>query len=229
LRCPTLDELTASALMVLPKGRAWQSNEGGPRRGVEIAFDPGGYEPGGFSTAYRKPSVLWQFWRAVAEVFSFVNERWCALRLEFWCATQSETRDLWMLEYGLPNACDPFPDLCTKVAAQGGTRCDFYAMIAARAGWSISCVDRVGFCGTRVGSRRSKAGIFKPGFVRGAQLAIVVDLKNSPAFTGTAHAKPRAGRLKAGRRLACGPDIGPLECLLARVVHAEIQITYEVF
>jgi hypothetical protein len=30
-----------------------------------------------------------------------------------------------MAEYGLPDGCDPFPDLCTKVAAIGGTRCEY--------------------------------------------------------------------------------------------------------
>jgi hypothetical protein len=227
-RCPTLAEVRASMLALLPRGRAWQSNEGGPQSGVAIGFDPGGYDNDGFATQYRKAAVLYQFWTAVAEVFSYVNDRLCALRLEFWCATQTETRDLWLAEYGLPDDCDPFPDLCTKVAALGGTRCEYYAEIAARAGWSITCVDRISSCGTYVGGRASKAGRARPGRRKGAVLTIIVDLANSPKFTGPAHATAKAGRMKPGRRLSCGPDIGPLECLMARAVHAEIQVTYEV-
>jgi hypothetical protein len=227
--CPSKDEILAAAIALLPRGRAWQTHETGPLPGFEVAFDPGGFETDAFQTARRPRSILWEFFASVSDVFAYLTERICALRLEFWCASQSETRDQWLIEYGLPNACDPYPDLCTKVAAIGGTRCEFYTEVAARAGWSISCVDTVAYCGTRVGSRRSKAGIMKPGRIRTAQLVVLVDLKNSPAFTGTTHARPKAGRLKAGRRLACGPDISPLECILARVVHAELQINYEVF
>ncbi|MCB2106347.1 MAG: hypothetical protein KDE14_01545 [Rhodobacteraceae bacterium] len=223
-----MDELTDAALALLPKGRAWQGHEGGPRPGSEIGFNPEAFEPDGFSTTARRASVLWQFWRAIAVVLFYLHQRLCALRLELWCATHSETHDLWLAEYGLPDGCDPFPDLCSKVAAQGGTRCEFYQFIAGRAGWSIFCRNDIGHCGALVGSRRAKAGMAKPGRLKAAQLIIAVDLQNSPAFVGTAHARPKAGRLKAGRRLACGPNLGPLECLLGRVVHAEIQITYEV-
>jgi hypothetical protein len=227
LRCPTRAEIMAALLALLPKGRAWQSSEGGPVSGVALGFDPGGYLEGGFQTSIRRPSVLYAFWSAIAEVLTFVNQRLCDLRLEFWCATHKETHDLWMREYGLPDACDPFPDLCTKVAAIGGTRCEYYAAIAARAGWSISCIDSFGTCGVKIGAPASKAGRARPGRRSQAIMKILVDLKNSPAFTGSAHTLPRAGRFKVGRRLACGPNLTALECILGRVVHAEIQIEYE--
>lgn len=226
--CPSPTEVLAAVLALLPRGRAWQTHEAGPQPGTEPAFDVEAFENEAFSTASLRPSIIRQYWAAVAAVFTFVNQRLCDLRLEFWCATHSETHAEWMQEYGLPDACDPFPDLCTKVAAIGGTRCEYYSDIAARAGWAISCRDAAAFCGVRSGARRAKAGMAKPGRVRSGFLIIVVDLKNSRSFTGSAHIRPKAGRLKAGRRLACGPDIGPLECLLARVVHAELQVKYEV-
>lgn len=226
LRCPTLPEVQAAAMALLPKGRAWQSNEGGPVSPIDRGFNASAFSSNAFSTRQRIASELWQFWTAIAAVFVFANQRLCDLRLEFWCATHKETDDLWMAEYGLPDACDPFPDLCTKVAAIGGTRCEYYAFIAGRAGWSISCRDYFVTCGVRPGCAKVGPGR-KPGGRGAAQLAIVVDLKNSTAYTGTFHAKPKAGRMKAGRRLACGPDLSPLECLLGRVVHAEIQIVYE--
>lgn len=203
LRCPTFAEVLAAALALLPRGRAWQSNEGGA----------------------QSSSILWRFWAAVADVYTFLNQRFCALRLEFWCASESETNDLWLAEYGLPNACDPYPDLCTKVAALGGARCEFYGMIAARAGWSISCNNAR--CSSRAAGRRARAGRMRAGRAVPNMVHIIVDLGRSSAFTGLRFKRARAGRVRAGRRLSCGPDLGPLECIMARVVHAEIQITYE--
>ncbi|MCG6204206.1 hypothetical protein LPW26_06135 [Rhodopseudomonas sp. HC1] len=205
-RCLTHDDLTQAAMKSLPRGRAWQTHESGPQPG----------------------SILHDYWQSAAEVFAFLTQRLCALRLEFWCATHSETHDLWMEEYGLPDACDPFPDLCAKVAAIGGTRCEYYAAIAARAGWSITCLDDELTCGSRLGVG-TKVGRMRTGKRRSSELVIVVDLAASPSFSGRHRAPPKVGRFKAGWRLWCPPDIAPLECLLARVVHAEIKITYEVF
>lgn len=233
-RCPTASEVLASAMQLLPRGRAWQSTEGGPKPGVVQAFDSPAFDAEAFQTKSRKPSVLMEFWQAVAQAFTFVNQRLCDLRLEFWCATHKETHDLWMLEYGLPDACDPFPDLCTKVAAIGGTRCDYYAMIAARAGWAISCETDIG-CGARPGCSSALAGRAMAGKTRYAsRLRVFIDLDNSPAFTGGAlTTRPLVGRFRSGRRMTCVETISdinitPLECIMARVVHAEIQIVYEV-
>lgn len=229
LRCPSKQECLAAILALLPKGRAWQSHEGGPLSGIDRGFSPDAFNRGAFSTKARPASVLMQFWAAVAEVVAFVNQRFCDLRLEFWCATQVETRDLWMREYGLPDECDPFPDLCSKVSAIGGSRCEYYAAVAARAGWAIACTDGFNSCGTLVGSRHSLAGRQRPGRRRAAKLLIQVFLAESPAFTGVAHKPARAGRLRAGRRLGCEPNLNGLQCLLARIVHAEVQLDYEVF
>lgn len=227
-RCPTARDVLDACLALLPRGRAWQTHESGPLAGQEKGFTEKAFDDGAFATQFSTSTVLRKYWQGVASVFAFVTNRLCDLRLEFWCASQTETNDLWMAEYGLPDTCDPFPDLCTKVAAIGGTRCEYYATIAARAGWSIACVEGFGSCGTRVGARRSKAGIAQPGHIRGAKIAILVDMGASTAFASTRRARPKAGRLQAGGRLACGPDISALECLLARVVHAEIEVTYGV-
>ncbi len=234
LRCPTPGEVLASTMALLPRGRAWQSTEGGPKPGVVQAFDSPAFDDEAFQTKTRPPSVLLQFWQAVAQVFSFVNARLCDLRLEFWCATHKETHDLWMLEYGLPDECDPFPDLCTKVAAIGGTRCEYYAFIAARAGWDISCETDIG-CGARPGCISALAGRAIPGKTRYAsRLRVFINLDQSPAYTGAAlTTRPLAGRFLAGRRMLCVEtitdiNITPLECIMARVVHAEIEIVYEV-
>ncbi|WP_315705065.1 MULTISPECIES: hypothetical protein [unclassified Bradyrhizobium] len=228
MRCPTLDDTTSALLALLPRGRAWQTNEGVPMPGQEIGFAPPGFNNDAFSTVETKPSIIWQYWRSVAVVFQYATERLCALRQEFWCQSASETRDEWMVEYGLPDACDPFPDLCTKVAAIGGTRCEYYQSIAARSGWSIRCSETIGFCGSRAGQAR--AGKARAGRTVGAaQLRIIVFLTDSPAYQPRGRYLPAlAGRMRAGRRLTCGPDLSPLKCVLSRIVHAEIQLSFEV-
>ena len=236
LHCPTREEMIDIAIASLPRGRAWQTDEGGPDRGNIGGFQRNAFQEDAFANSHREPSVLFQYWAAIGEFLTFAAQRFCALRLEFFCATETETNDLWMEEYGLPDECDPFPDLCSKVAAIGGTRCDYYAMIAARAGWSISCEDNANECGTRVGDRTSKAGRAKPGRVRRVNiLTVFVNRHESPSYKYTTPRSflPRAGKLKAGQRLSCYSDptpkaILPLECLMARVVHAELKIEYKV-
>lgn len=224
--CPTLDDTARAVLALLPRGRAWANHEGGPEPYRIAPFDPAAFDPADFDTDARAGTVLYRFWEAYAKVLQFFVDRMCALRLEMFCATVSETRDNWLAEYGLPDACDPFPDLCMKVAAIGGTRCEYYASVAARGGWSITCLDEFATCAAQPGAR-FKAGCAQPGRRAKATLQINVDLGSSPAYSAGPRRPPKAGRLKAGLSLSCGPDISALECLLARVVHAEILIIYE--
>lgn len=226
---PTLDEVTETTLKLLPRGRAWQTNEGLPPRTMEQAFNPEAFNPEAFAASAVDGSVLWQYWRALSVLLHFFYVRLCALREEFWCQSIVETRDEWMIEYGLPDECDPFPDLCIKVAAIGGTRCEYYAEVAARAGWSISCEDLVVSCGSRAGCN-ARAGKARAGATVGsAMLKIVVHIDESPSWEPTTRFLPAlAGRMRAGRRLTCGPNLLPLQCLLSRVIHAEIFTVYEV-
>ena len=188
--CPTREEIVPQLLALLPRGRAWGTHDGGPFPG---------------STAYS-------FWTAVADVWAWVNAAICALAPEFFCATQEVTHDTWMEEYGLPDGCDPYPDLCTKVAAIAGTRCEYYTAIAARAGWSVACVDTNDACGVQAGRMQAGCATLGSGLVAGI-LAISVSLSSSPAYVGGAPnsseaaspavALPLAGRFYAGGTLAC--------------------------
>lgn len=231
LRCPTQEELAAQALALLPRGRAWQSNDGGPEPFYDPTFQADFVQDDAFQTKGRKGSILFRFWSAVAQAFHYLHERACALRFEFWCATQSETLDLWMREYGLPDPCDPFPDLCTKVAAIGGTRCDYYAMIAARAGWRIECLDVSRSCNAaRAGCVRTGCGArVGRSFPAKAEFIVRVLLNESPSYVAAVRRRPLAGRMRAGQRMTCPAPIliTPLKCLLDRVVHAHNQIVYE--
>ena len=158
--CPTEAQVREQVFALLPRGRAWQTNEGGPIRGFEGAFNSEAFNNEAFAVTSRTRSILWQYWAAFAREAWYFAKSMCELRLEFWCETLDKTRDGWMKEYGLPDACDPFPDLCAKVAAIGGTRCDYYTEIAARAGWAIECVQGRS-CGGLPG--RNQAGCFRTG------------------------------------------------------------------
>lgn len=203
--CPTQDEIIPQLLALLPRGRAWRTHE-------RIDGDA--------------KSWIYRYFYSLANVWAWVNKRICDLRKEFFCATARETLDLWMAEFGLPDGCDPFPDLCAKVAAVGGTRCDYYAAIAARAGWSIDCANTGQSCGAQVGC--SQVGCSQTGgsILPGA-MAITVSLSKSTAFGAGAQTQPKAGILQAGMPLACVPDISALECLITRVVGAHALVTYE--
>lgn len=205
MRCPSLDETATQVLALLPRGRAWRTH----RQSV----DP--------------DSVLYKYWRSFAEVLSFFNERVCAVRLEFWCATQSETYDQWMIEYGLPDGCDPYPDLCAKVSAIGGSTCAYYTEAAARIGWTIECGALVEDCGAVMGCALM-GNAFTGGIAPKPQLRIRVDLVNSPAFAGKYGAQPVMGCLQMGEALNCEPDITSLICLLERIVQAHVEVVYVV-
>jgi hypothetical protein len=226
-RCPTAGEIMESALALLPRGRAWQSQAGGPVAPIDGGFADHAFDPEAFSVRERKGSVLWRFWRSVADVFAYLARRTCDLRLEFWCATHRETHDLWLAEYGLPDPCDPFPDLCAKVAALGGARCEYFNAIVARAGWTVDCVDWTRACGSQTGCAR--AGNARAGTARGARLTLVVHLAESPAFEARVrHAPPLAGRLRAGNAITCPEpeDISALKCLINRIAPAHVEIDY---
>lgn len=203
MHCPTRDEVLASTLSLLPRGRAWRNNEGGPEVG----------------------SVLYAFWQSLAAGLHFFVERICALRLEMFCATMSETREQWLAEYGLPDACDPFPDLCAKVAALGGSTCPYFVAAAARAGWSIDCEDEVARCGAEFGCDEFGCTEFG-GVIPTVRLIITVDLSESPAYQGAYEGRPFFGCMQFGMSLACDADIGPLQCLLDRIAPAHVEIVY---
>ena len=204
-RCPTIDEEHAQILAMLPRGRAWRSPEGGP-------------EPG---------SVLWGYWRAVAAEMQHVDARLCDLKAEFVCGTAAETLDLWQTDHGLPDMCDPFGDVCAKVAAQGGSRCEYFRVVAAAHGWSIDCVDVRTDCAARCDCAEADAAVAGGGLAPD-RYVIIVHAGDSPAWTVPAGADLEADCYEADREVSCGPDLAPLQCLMERVIPAHLDVTYEV-
>jgi hypothetical protein len=212
-------------LILLPRGNAWQSNDPAGQAFTATMAQPGFAQPGLFQTLDRPLTVMHAFWSAVADFFFQLTQLLCALRLEFWCATQSQTRDLWLEEYGLPDACDPFPDLCAKVSALGGTDCVYYREVAARAGWLINCEPLFSAICFQFGSfQLGNVGLGGEGGA--ATIRIIVDLDNSPAFQGQNETRPQLGAFQLGNTLNCEPDFSPLVCLLDRIVHAHVAVVY---
>lgn len=227
-QCPTRLQRFRQVLQLLPRGKAWQSGEpAGQAYTASMAQQvPAWSQSHLFQTLDRPLTVMHAFWAAVSDFFWQLEAMLCALRSEFWCSTQSRTRDLWMLEYGLPDDCDPNPDLCAKVGATGGTDCEYYAAVAARAGWSITCEPLFSaIC--------MQLGLFQLGDVGlGGQggastIRIIVDLDNSPAFQGAIQTQPLLGAFQLGNTLNCPPDISPLVCLLDRILHAHVAVIYQ--
>jgi hypothetical protein len=200
--CPTQEQLQPQILALLPRGRAW--GEGGPAR-----------EPGG---------VIYQFWFAVAGLYAQLHAAICQLALEFFCQTETLTNATWLEEYGLPDGCEPFPNLCVKVAALGGVTCAFYQEIAASLGWSITCGQ--GLCSQPVGSLFAVGCTPVGATVSSGILVVVVNLPESPAFTGAQSIGTAVGLYRAGLANSCGPDITALSCTLRRIVGAWVQIDF---
>lgn len=201
--CGDADDLFTQVVALLPRGRAWQTDEIGPQPGT----------------------VLYGFWRSVAEMFQFVNVRLCDLHAEFFCATRSETDAEWMEEYGLPDECDPFPDLCAKVSASGGPYCEVYTQIAAAAGWDIDCSELVDPCGAfadnAIADCTSASGDPTLGTI-----FIRVYRASSPSYSGPLRGGAYADRMIADGFLDCEPNISGLVCILNRVIHAHLSVEY---
>jgi uncharacterized protein YmfQ (DUF2313 family) len=208
--CPTVEDTRAALLALLPRGRAWRN-------------DDGSIEPG---------SVLYQFWTAAAYVINYANERLCALALEMLCATETETDDQWMIEYGLPDPCDPFPDLCEKVAAIGGQRCEYFNERIARLGWVAECFEKSISCGARAGCSRAGARRAMAGNRNALALTVRVHTGDPPVVTPVSDhiRKPLAGKFRAGQHPSCDtvthPSAAPIRCLMDRIVPAHVQIVF---
>jgi hypothetical protein len=228
MNCPTKLQRFRQILMLLPQGTAWQTSEPAGQAFTEtmVQLTPPWTQRDLFQTLHRPLTVMHGFWSAAADFFWQLEQMLCALRLEFFCATMSQTRELWLAEYGLPDACDPFPDICAKAAATGGTRCEYYQEIAARAGWSIECENVFSAICAMLGTfQLGNVGLGGQGGA--ATIRVVVDLDASPAFQGRVQTQPQLGAFQLGNVLSCPPDISSLVCLLDRIVPAHVAVLYQ--
>jgi hypothetical protein len=234
--CPTLQQSIDATTQLLPHGRAWPANS----RGMVSNFlawlgdlagtpSPAAWPPGFVQTG---------FFAAIGAVRNFVETELCALRLEFWCATETLTNDLWMAEYGLPDDCDPFPDLCAKVGAMGGRRCELYQELCARNGWIIECAP-ANCAGSLADCALADCAV-AGGPTPPAYMVITVYLGLSPAYQGAPVPAPAPQGVTPladcayadivptcpQPALPAAPDLTTLECLMQRIAPAHVVVSY---
>jgi hypothetical protein len=187
---------------------------------------------------------------------AWFNQRMCDMRDEFFCATASETLDVWNAQYGLPDDCNPYGDLCAKVAAIGGQRCEYFKQVAARNGWTIDCIAATAASIRQYGVARYGGGLpatadqsprfgnhrfgqkrgCSPTYIYGGNgygavdintLIIVVYTGSSPSYVAPLAKPLRFGGGRFGQARACAPDsIASLQCLIERIAPAHALVVY---
>lgn len=186
------DEAFAVLRRLLPQGRAWQSHDAAIGRDV---------------------SVLQQALYAMAGPMAAMDEAAVAMADEFYCSTASQDVDLWLLDYGLPDDCDPFSaSLCDKVLFTGGVSLGYYEQLVLAAGWSVDLR-------WLKGNDDTYPGVY-------ATLHAVIDSANSPAVTEGAAILDGSWTLPDKHlAIVTAEDV---VCLLDRIIPAYCAITYEV-
>lgn len=204
-RCHSDQEVAAQIAALRPRGDAW-------RHGGHDGLDG---------------SVMGRVFSAFGASFGPTERRFCALIDEFFCSSATETRDLWSAEYGVPDGCDPFADICEKVNAVGDGIPAYAGAAALKRGWSIAISEEfitvVQSC--RMGNGRM--GMLRMGAAQGVAWRIAVNLAASPAYVASDSRKPLMGRMLMGWAFDCGPDIEPLACLIRRIAPAHADLVFE--
>jgi hypothetical protein len=155
--------------------------------------------------AARLPGgVIYGFLYFCALIVAAYHASICALIPEFYCSTAIVTAAWWLEEYGLPDPCDPFPNPCAKIIASGGPTCANIVALAALTGLTVDCA---------------------PG-PQPSSVLITIHTATPPVSDGHAQNQRLAGCYYAGQDIDCGASANPLDCLLARIVHAHVAIFY---
>ncbi|KFC63969.1 hypothetical protein FG93_05479 [Bosea sp. LC85] len=203
--CRTDDEVARGLAALRPRGDAWRN---------------GGHDG-------LNGSTMAGFFAGLGAAIGPVERRVCALIDEFFCSSAVETLDLWALEYGAPDGCDPFADVCEKVNAVGDSIPAYAEAAALRRGWSIVIAQEfitiVQCC--RMGHGRM--GMLRMGAQDGVAWRITVDLASSPSYVAAENRKPLLGRMLMGWAFDCGPDIEALACLIRRIAPAHADLVFE--
>lgn len=224
--CPPLEQSIQATAALLPRGRAWPANDGGSTisrflawlASLGAAIPARGDWPPGFVQA--------GFIAALGTVRNWIETQFCALKDEFFCASATQTVDLWNAEYGLPDNCNPYPNLCAKVGYFGSPLCASWVAMAATLGWSIACTTFSGSVGVQ--AKCALAGNYSfayPG-IQGGGIIITVFLAESAGAGVTLSSPSRSGVALAGHQLQCFPNITSLECAFQQILPAHLPVTY---
>lgn len=206
-RCPDQWSLFYSIMQLLPRGRAWQTHE----------------EAG--KTELEDLTILERYWFAFAGILAFWMQSACALSKEFFCHDMTLTDAEWQKDFGIPDQCSPWLDVCEKMTWQGEGRCDYFAEIAFELGWKIEC--------NNCDSPRPMPDCMQPDCMMicdddcdNNMLVVTVITAQSPAFTGML--KPMPDCIQPDCISLCEPDVNEVHCLLEQYAPAHLEIIYNV-
>ncbi len=203
--CPSDDQVAFSIASMRPRGDAWRN---------------GGHDA-------LAGSTMGGFFDALGEVAGEADRRICALVDEYFCSTAVETLDLWALEHGVPDGCDPFADVCEKVNAVGDSIPSYAEAAALKRGWSIS-IDEAFITAVEDGAMgMGQMGTMLMGAENGVAWTITIDLAASPSYTAPLDVEPLMGLMLMGDGFNCGPDIDPLVCLLRRIAPGHADLIFQ--
>lgn len=222
--CPTKWDLFEQVSALLRPGRATQTHIDT----MEIAA-PGDEIWPPDNPWGAKLTVMQQYWAAFAEVLEYLHDRACALIDEIFCSTKSETRREWEVEYGFPDSCEHYDDLCEKVNAIGGTQCAYFTALAAWRGWALTCRD----CGSEPISASADCAAADCSASACATdcapdtLIFEIVLSESPAYADRLVSNG-ADCAAADCSDLCEPDFSSLKCLIERVKPAHVRAIFVV-
>lgn len=203
--CHSDEQIARSLAALRPRGDAW-------RHGGFDALDGSGM--GGF-------------FGGLGAAFGPTDRRVCDMVDEFFCSSAAETLDLWALDFGVPDGCDPFEEVCDKVNAVGDTIPAYAQAAALRRGWSIAIAEEF-ITGVEDGCYG--AGLYGTQLYaaeQGVAWRITVDLSASPAYQRYVDVEPLFGLMLHGDSFDCGPDIEGLKCLIRRIAPAHADLIFE--
>lgn len=204
LACPSDADVALRLAALRPRGDAWRNSGHDGLDG----------------------SVMGAAFAALGAAFGPSERRVCAMVDEFFCSSAAETRDLWALEHGVPDGCDPFADVCEKVNTVGDTTPAYAVAAALRRGWSITIAQEF--------ITVVEDGCFGMGLIgtvlcageQGVAWRILVDLAASPAYAAPAGTAPIVGLMLLGDGLDCDPGIEGLVCLIRRIAPAHADLIF---
>lgn len=203
--CHSDAEIALALAALRPRGEAWRH--------------------GGFDAL--EGSMMGGFFAALGAAFGPTDRRVCDMVDQFFCSSATETLDIWAREYGVPDGCDPFADICEKVNAVGDTLPAYAAWAALRRGWSIAIseefITRVEDCSMGMGLM----GTMVLGAEQGVTWRITVDRAASPAYQAPAATGPIMGLMLLGDVLDCDPDNEALRCLIRRIAPAHADLVFQ--
>ncbi|AZO77704.1 MULTISPECIES: DUF2313 domain-containing protein [unclassified Bosea (in: a-proteobacteria)] len=203
--CHSDEQLAQSLAAHRPRGDAW-------RHGGFDALDGSG---------------MGAFFAGLGAAFGPLDRRVCDMVDQFFCSTATETLDIWAREYGVPDGCDPFADICEKVNAVGDTIPAYAEAAALRRGWSITIAEEFTTLVEDCCMGMGLMGTMIMGAAQGVTWRIVIDRAKSPAYQVPASTGPIMGLMLMADALDCDPDNEGLRCLIRRIAPAHADLVFE--